>query len=94
MNQEPVLAIDGADPKYEGDHLKHFFGTKVHGSIMALSQEDKERWFTIHRDFEDIIDKVYGEKMFNYMVGAHLAESCKRGINDPLVNEYREWLNK
>lgn len=92
-NQRPVkITADGADEKYFGEHVTHFFNTTSYEIVNSFSQVDKERLFKMLTDHESLISKLYGEPVTNSVI--FLPLSSKKDINNKLINEYKVWLEK
>ena len=92
-NQRPVkITADGNDEKYFGEHVTHFFNTTSYEIINTFSQVDKERFFKMLTDHENLISKLYGEPVLNSIF--FLPVSSKKNINDKLIDDYKIWLAK
>ena len=91
--QRPVrLTGDSNDEKYSGDHLTYFFNTISYNIINSFSQVDKERFFKMVTDHEDMITKLYGECVLNSII--FLPAALRKGTKNQLVEEYKVWLDK
>ena len=91
--KRPVrVTADGRDEKYKTDHIKHFTNTVICPNILSLSQEDKEKYFKFHKDYEFLLMKIYDHKLFDEKF--FLAKASKNNIDDILVNQYKDWLEK
>jgi len=53
-----TIAVDGIDIVYRWDHIRHYLIEGVIPRAVALSPEDKDRFFKMVEEYEDIIDKV------------------------------------
>lgn len=93
-SKRPVLAIDGADKKFEDDHIKYFFNTKYRQNYDNLTQSEKEEWFQLQKDYGNLIEKIYGEKLYKNVPFLVLAKALKENVNDTSVKEYSDWLEK
>jgi len=92
--QRPVnVTADGTDEKYKDDHLKHYFENDVYHNIMSFSPEEKEQYFKLQRDYGWWLHKVLAldENVFPLLF---LSKSLENGVDDILVNQYKEWLEK
>lgn len=94
LSENPVLAVSGSDPKYKNDHLRHFFETEVYNNILSLTPAEKDRYFKFQRDYEPILKKIYGDLNNVMHKATFLPSALQAGIDDPLVKEYKEWLDK
>jgi len=93
--QRPVkITANGRDEKYKADHLKHFIKTVIYPNILSFSEEDKEKYFKFHRDYGVLLMKIYGDSVELFGEKYFLAEASKNNIDDVLVNQYKEWLEK
>ena len=92
--QRPVKAIDGLDEKYRNDHLKYFFESMVYKNIISLSTEEKERYFRFQKDYEWLFQKIFGNLDEDMSDITYLPTALKKGIKNPLVDQYKEWLEK
>lgn len=91
-SRRPVLLTgDSDDNKYLGEHLTHFFNTTSYNIVNSFSQEDKERFFKMVTDHENMITKLYGECVLNSVI--FLPAAIKKGTKDKLVDEYKIWLD-
>jgi len=93
--QRPVrVTADGSNEKYRNDHLKHFFDNEVYNNIMSLSTEEKEIWFNMQKNYELLFIKVHGNlnEIINSVV--FLPTALENGVDNILVNQYKEWLDK
>ena len=97
-----IKCFDGEFIIYEPqDTSAHYFNEEVYANIMALSPEEKDLWFRMHRDNEDLFTKMYTvDQDFLYVMGegyslARAERMFPAGIDeDELIEEYREWLKK
>jgi len=92
--QRPVnVTADGTDEKYKNDHLKHYFDNDVYHNIMSFSTEEREQYFKLQKDYGWWLYKVLGlnESVFPLLF---LSKSLENGVDDVLVNQYKEWLEK
>lgn len=85
------LTGDSDDNKYLGEHLTHFFNTISYNIVNSFSQEDKERFFKMVTNHENMITKLYGECVLNSVI--FLPAAIKKGTKDKLVDEYKIWLD-
>jgi hypothetical protein len=90
----PILVIDELHIKYEDDHIKHFCYTTYYQNFINLSQTEREEWFQLQKDYANIIDKIYGEKLYKNAPFLVLDKSGRENINDEFVKEYSDWLKK
>lgn len=93
-SKRPVVALDGADKKYEDDHIKYFFDKKYRQNYNALTQTEKEEWFQLQKDYGNLIEKIYGERLCNNAPFLVLAKALKENNDDESVKEYSDWLKK
>jgi hypothetical protein len=73
------------------DHTNHFFSTRIYEVIKSLPQTDKERYFKMITDNEQLFIKLFNEFFQNNI--CNLPESLRNGVNNELVQEYDTWLN-
>jgi hypothetical protein len=48
----------------------------------------------LQKDYANIIDKIYGEKLYKNAPFLVLDKSGRENINDEFVKEYSDWLKK
>lgn len=98
-----IKAHDGKTIVYRpGNHLPNYFQEEVWANLMALSQEEKEKWFKMHKDNEDLLLKIFGlhDEEVHQAMGpcyslATAARICPRGIpGDTFFDEYLAWAAK
>lgn len=91
-----IKAIDGSDIIYKADHLRDFFLNEVYNNLLALSQDEKDRWFRMHTDHEDLIAKIFGENVLDvmgpcYLLAKAARENLPETADDVLLIQYKEW---
>ena len=92
--QRPVKAlVNITEEQNKIYHIKYVYNNKIYPNLLKLSDEEKKTWFKIQKDNEDLIAKIYGDKRIEYFgINSFLPEAERTGVDDPLVNEYRNWL--
>lgn len=93
-SKRPVSAIDGADKKYEDDHIKHFVSKTYYENFINLTQAEKEEWFELQKEYAPLIEKIYGEKLYKNAPFLVLSKALKENVDDIFVKEYSDWLKK
>lgn len=93
-SKRPVFAVDGDHEKYQGDHIKHFVSKTYYQNFINLSQSEKEEWFQLQKDYASLIEKIYGEKLYEIAPFLVLSKSLKENVDDTFVKEYSDWLEK
>ena len=92
-SKRPVrLTTDSDDEKYMLEHLTHFFNTVTYNVINGFSQEDKERCFRLLTEHENLITNLYGAAALNSKT--FLPVALRNGVDNPLIREYKLWLDK
>jgi hypothetical protein len=61
MDNPTLITADDDGSKYINDHVKHFLNTRWVEVINSFTQEDKERFFKLWTEHQNIIVKMYGE---------------------------------
>jgi len=67
---------------------------------MSLSIEEKEIWFNMHKENDDLINKICSTEAIKNVMGQQVslhesAQSDNEEIGDnSLLLEYKEWLQK
>jgi hypothetical protein len=93
--QRPVrVTADGTDVKYRNDHLNHFFQNNIYHNILSLSDSEKERYFKLQRDYEWLFKKIYGNLNESMSNVTYLPTALKNKVDDTLIHQYKEWLDK
>ena len=90
---EPVLITEhdhGEDFIY--DHVTHFFDTRCLEASKSLTKEERERYYKLWTENEDLIVKLYGPALTNSKVFVPVA--LRNGVNNFLTFDYKEWLEK
>jgi hypothetical protein len=76
--------------KYIHDHVTYFFDVISYGIICSLDQRDKERYFKMITDHEQMITKLYGYSILNSKI--FLPVAVRNGVNNELIEEYKTWV--
>jgi hypothetical protein len=92
-SRRPIRITGNSDDvKYLDEHVTHFFNTISYNIIKSFAPEDKERFFKMVTDHENIITKLYGQALLDSII--FLPVALKKGTKDKLVEEYKIWLEK
>jgi hypothetical protein len=76
--------------KYIHDHVTYFFDVISYEIICSLDQRDKERYFKMITDHEEMITKLYGYSILNSKI--FLPVAVRNGVDNKLIKEYKTWL--
>jgi hypothetical protein len=88
---EPLeITTEDDGSKYIHDHVTYFFDVISYEIICSLDQRDKERYFKMITDHEEMITKLYGYSILNSKI--FLPVAVRNGIDNKLIKEYKTWL--
>lgn len=105
----PFKMQDGTEVEYIHDYVIHWFSTSVYDRVMALSQEEKERYFEMITEYGDLLSKIINDPnhvIFEYAqdkpnpwlsLEKHAEQSnaiVDYELPTQMVKEYTEWRLK
>jgi len=66
-----ITAMCGHDVVYRHDHIMDYWNEQVYARTLALSPEEKDRYFQMITDYGDIIKKLLDDD--NHVIYDHIA---------------------
>jgi hypothetical protein len=92
MSEPVLITVDDDGETYLHDQLTHFFNTISYDVIRGFSPHDKDRYFDLITNHEDMIANLYGNSIVNSII--FLPRLFREGIDNELMQEYVTWLEK
>jgi len=93
MEQNPVEITKDDAGQYKVEHARHFFDTVTHEIILSMSQENKEKFFSMVTDHQKLLQKLFGDAGEKSV--ANLPTSAiENEVDSLLIQQYQKWLNK
>ena len=96
-----IFADDGNIIIYDPLQAIKYFHEEVFQNILNLSDEEKHRWFSIHKEHEELIKKTWtvDDEVLQIVGDGYSLSQYERmqpqGVSENiLLNQYREWLSK
>jgi hypothetical protein len=90
MSNPVLITADDDGVTYLHDHLTHFFNKNSYDVINNFSQPDKERYFELITNHENMISNLFGDSITNSKI--FLPAELRNGVESPLIQQYKAWL--
>jgi hypothetical protein len=87
-----TIAVDGIDVVYRWDHIIHYMSEGIYNRCLALSEEDKNRYFRMATDYGDIIQKILDDP--EHSISLMGAIKPLDDVTNELEIQYEEWKSK
>lgn len=91
-SKRPVKVLMVNSETYVNEHITHFFDVYSMDCLLKAPQEIRERAFEMMYKHEDLLVKILGESVLKSRL--LLPKLMRDGVDGPLVEEYKQWLNK
>lgn len=88
----PVKVLHVNSEGYVNEHMTHFFDVYSMECLLNTSQETRERAFEMMTKHEELLVKLLGKSILNSKL--LLPKLLRDGVSNPLVTEYKQWLDK